>query len=150
MKISRSAVNFNRQMIFAESGSFVCTPLAAHIFSRFTSAPNYISFGAILGGIVGSSFMFVATRIRDKRKFDDKNYASRELIGDLAYITPAAFILAVIVYYPFVFYASRYLLLQDFRATVSALAGQLGAFILIAICLNIYRLILKKKFGKEL
>ncbi len=150
MSVSRAAINFNKQMILAESGSFVGTPLVAHIFARFTAIPNYISFGAIIGGFLGSSIMFIATRIRDKRKFDNKNYASRELIGDLAYFTPMAFILAVILYYPVVFFSSRYLLVRDVEVGISAMVGQLGAFILLAICLNIYRVILKNKFGKEL
>jgi hypothetical protein len=149
--IKRSTLDFNKEMILAELGSFVCTPAVAFLTSRFTKTPKLISFGAVAGGIIGSSLMFVATRLWDKnRHAHHGKYASRELIGDLVYLTPVAFVLALIMYYPIVFYLSRYLLTHGDRVVFSAVAGQLGAFTAIAICLNIYRIILRRRFGKEL
>jgi len=150
MKITKSTIDFNKEMIFAELGSFICTPLVAYLFSRFTEVPKYISLGAVVGGILGSSFMFIVTRLRDKRNIDQKRYAHKELIGDLIYLTPVAFVLALIFYYPTVFYLSKHLIVRGYKVTISALLAQLGAFTLIATCLNIYRIILRRRFGKEL
>lgn len=149
--ISNSTLDFNKEMILAELGSFVCTPAVAFLFSLFTAIPRLISFGAVIGGIIGSSLMFIATRLWDKKRHaQHERYGFRGLIGDLAYLTPVAFILALIVYYPTVFFLSRYLLTHDSRVTISAVAGQLVAFSAMAVCLNVYRIVLRRRFGKEL
>ena len=150
MIIKKSTINFNKEMVFAEFGSFICTPLVAYLFSMFTEIPKYISFGAVVGGILGSSIMFIATRLWDKNSIEKGKYAARELIGDLIYFTPVALTLALIIYYPVVFFLSKYLLAKDYKVTISAMLAQLGAFTLMATCLNIYRIILRRKIGKEL
>ncbi len=150
MRIKRSTLHFNKEMVVAELGSFVGTPLAADFVAQFTKVPRYISFAAVAGGIIGSSVLFIITRLWDKNRGEGKKYRSRELIGDLKYLTPVAFLLALIFYYPVVFFVSRYLLLEVHGVTVSAVAAQMAAFMLIATSLNIYRVILMKKIGKEL
>lgn len=150
MAIKKSTINFNKEMIFAELGSFLCTPAFAYLFSAVTHTPKIISFGAVLGGIVGSSISYVVTRLWDKNYSENKNYKSKELIDDLKYFTPVAFLLALVVYYPVVFFVSKHLIVEKYKVTISASLAQMGAFILIAILLNIYRVILRKITGKEL
>lgn len=147
--MKESTFNFNKELIFGEIGSFVGSPLLAYFVSNFTDTAKYISFGAVVGGIIGASIVFLATRIWD-RSYGQKTYSIKQLAGDLAYFTPVAFLLALIVYYPVLFFLSKYLILNDHQIGISVIFAQFIAFGLIVIALNFYRVLLKRVSGREL
>ena len=146
--MNKKTLNFNKQLLMGEIGAATCAPLVSYIFSLFTQKPNIISASAVGGAIFGASFFWLATRIHDKKK--EKTFSASSLASDIAYFTPAAFLLTLLLYYPTLYLLSHYLLLQGDKVLLSVIPSQIIAFLLFLIGINLYRLFLFRFSGKKL
>ncbi|MEX0921010.1 MAG: hypothetical protein WDZ62_01985 [Candidatus Pacearchaeota archaeon] len=144
----KSTFNFNKQLLFAELGAFICAPLVAYLISYFFEEPKIISSAAIVGAVLGGSLFWLSMRAHD-RKFKGK-VSSKRLINDIMYFTPAAFMGTVLVYYPSVYFISKYLLTSNGDIFSSVFSSQIMAFTLFLCYINIYRYFLAKITGKVL
>jgi hypothetical protein len=147
-RTERAFWNFNKQIIFGEFGSLVFAPLFAFITSKFSENLSLISKSAVVGALFGASFFWISTRLYDKR--GNKKYASEGLLKDIAYFTPVAFFLAIVVYYPSIYYLSNYLLTSDYKVVSSVIASQIVAFFIFLMAINGYRAFLIRVAEKEL
>jgi len=144
--MEKSLVNFNKEIIFGEVGSVLGAPLFAFILSRFVKEPDFISGSAVAGGIIGMAVFWLYTRITDK----GEGYSLRKLADDIKYFTPAAFIIALLFYYPTVFFVSKSFLTNHHRVLYSVIVAQIAAFLFFLLGMNIYRYFLDKIIGKKL
>mgnify|MGYP001581776519 FL=1 len=88
--------------------------------------------------------------MRIYHKVNGADFSSRKFLTDLAYFTPVAILLTLIIYYPALFFLSNNFLVYKNEVISSVLVSQLVAFLLFLFAINIYRLILIRFFGKTL
>jgi len=100
-----------------------------------------------LGSILGSS-LWLAVRVYDTTHKD--NFSAKNILEDISYFTPVAFLLSCIIYYPVLYFLFRNFLRQHFIVLSSVFISQIIAFAVWLFAFNIYRYILMKKFGKML
>jgi hypothetical protein len=148
MRVSPHFVNFNKQLLFAEIGAVVGTPLASSIAAHFTAHASAISLAAVLGGLVCGSGFWLMVKFRDEHRRGAATV--RHLAGQIALFTPAASVVAFLVYHPTVFFMTRHLVAQGHPAALAALTGQMTAFGLFVVALNIYRIVLRRVAGKHI
>ncbi len=146
--ISKSAINFNKELIFGELGAIAGAQVFGYVSSLFSASSNVISSFATIGAIIGAAIFFLSLRIYDK--FKEKDLSRKKFANDLLYFTPVAFVLTLLVYYPMLFFADRYLLNNEHHVFYATLAAQLIAFACFLILINIYRYALIKLAGKRL
>jgi hypothetical protein len=118
------------------------------LVSRFTQNAAVISSAAVAGTLIGGGLGWLATRIYDQVR--DKTYSVKAMASDVAYFTPAAIILGLCIYDPAIYLVSHHLLVMGTGVRVSVVVGQLVAFVLFLLSLNIYRLSLFMVRGKSL
>ena len=143
-----TALDFNKEILFGEIGSFIGAFIAGFVSSDLTSSANLISSSAVVGSVIGSTIFWLFMRAYDERKRHE--LSAKKLATDIAFFSPAAAVITIILYYPTIFYFSEYLLSLNFRPTVSVIISQLTAFALFLIMINIYRAGLLKLFKKEI
>lgn len=146
--MNKKTFNFNKQLLIGEIGAVICAPLVSYIFSLFTQKSSIISASAVGGSIFGAAIFWLATKIYDKKK--EKKFSTPNLAKDIAYFTPAAFLLTLLLYYPTLYLLSHYLLLQGDKVLLSVIPSQIIAFLLFLVGINLYRLLLYKFLGKQL
>lgn len=146
--MKHSTFDFNKELIFGEAGAILGAPLAASIASKYTAVAGDISSVAVVGAVVGAAICFLGMRIFDEKR--NKNLSIKDLAGDLAYFTPVAFVLTLLVYYPLLFFISRHFLAQGDRVVYTILGSQLVAFAYFLLAINIYRALLIRYVGKRL
>ena len=146
--MGKAIFDFNKQILFAEIGAFAGAPLFATFASYLTNSNDFIAYLSVIGAIVGSVILWIATRVYDKRRAGA--YALNSLAKDIMYFTPAAFILAMSIYYPSIFYLSRYLFSETGMILSSVIVSQSIAFIAFLTAMNIYRYGLILLVGKHL
>ncbi len=148
MVISKEAFDFNKELLFGEVGALIGAQTFSYIASHLTDSVNLISYSTVLGAILAAALFWVSIRVYDEKK--RKELSRKKFTEDLAYFTPVAFILTSIIYYPSLFFISRYFLEHKDKVVYSVFLSQLIAFSLFLIAINIYRHILLKWFGKKL
>lgn len=148
MGISKEAWNFNKEILFGEIGALIGAPTFGVVASHYFSNPQILSSSAVIGAIIGASLFFLSMRIYDKSK--QKNFSEKSFVKDLAFFTPAAFILTTLVYYPSLFFISEYLIESQFKIVFSVILSQFVAFAFFLISINLYRYILLKLTGRKL
>jgi hypothetical protein len=135
-----NAKEFNKELIFGEIGAIICAPVMSWIVSRFTNTPSIISATAIIGATAGSVLIWISTRMHHKQKRGDATLKS--LAADIAYFTPAALLLTLLIYYPVLFFASKHFLEGAHNVFASVIFSQLAAYALFMIAINCYRFLL--------
>lgn len=148
MKISKDAVDFNKELLFGELGAIIGAQISSYICSKISSSISVISAFTVIGAIIGAAVFFLSLRIYYKIK--NKDFSRRKLVGDLLYFTPVAFILTSIIYYPSLFFFEKYFLTHQYRIAFSTFVSQALAYLFFLISINIYRYILLKTTGKNL
>lgn len=144
----KTTLDFNKEILFGEAGALISAPLIAYIVSLFMETPRIISGSAVIGSIIGASAFWIIMRVYDK-KMKGKTGA-RQLAEDVIYFTPAAFIITLFVYYPSLFFTSKYLLINDGGVLSSVIFSQAIAFTLFLLSVNVYRYLLARLTGKIL
>ena len=81
MKISKRAIDFNKEMLFGEIGSFLGAQTFGLVFSNITSNINIISFSVIAGAILGAALFFLSARIYNQSR--KRTLSRKKLVGDL-------------------------------------------------------------------
>ncbi len=148
MKLSKGAINFNKELLFGEIGAIIGAQIFGYISSLITSSTSIISSLVVAGAIMGAALFFLSLRAYHKSR---KGKLSKiKFAQDLLYFTPIAFILTLIVYYPSLFFLSNYFLTNEYHVIFSTFISQISAFILFLIAINFYRYILLKTIKKEL
>ena len=148
MRPSKSLIDFNKQILFGETGAMIGTPLAPYVTSRFTADPSIISLSAVLGGLVAGSVGWLIVKVRDEKKRGANSVL--HLTRQIALFTPAAFIAGLMVYQPTLFLVARHLIKDGERVVYSALVSQFAAFSLFLVTINLYRIALRRFAGKRI
>ena len=141
-------INFNKEIVFGELGALISAPALSFIVSYFTNNDQIISFSAVLGALIGGSIFWLIMRIYDAELIG--KVPTRSLTGDLVYFTPAALILALLVYQPTLFLFSNHLLENGDRVIFSVIGAQIIAFLLFLLVMNLYRYVIYRFTGKKL
>ena len=148
MRVSKSLVDFNKQILFGEIGAVVGIQLAPLVTSWFTANPDIISLAAVLGGQVAGSVVWLIVKSRDEK--GPGAHSVLNLAVQIAFFSPAAFIVGLIVYQPTLFLVTRHLLRNGNLVVYSALISQFAAFSLFLVSINIYRFALYRIAGKRI
>lgn len=146
--ISRDAIDFNKEILFGEIGALIGAQLVSHISKGMAASDRTISFFVVIGSIIGAAIFWLATRIYDQER--DHEFTTKGLMNDIAYFTPVAFILTLILYYPTLYFFSEYLLSHYTGLAILVIMAQSIAFLLLLAGLNFYRYLLFKYKGKVL
>lgn len=148
MNITKETINFNKEILFGEFGAIVGIQTVSFISSRVNYSVNLLSYMVVIGAIVGASLFWFLMRLYDKTR--KTKYPEKNIIEDIEYYAPAAFVLTSIFYYPTLFFATKYFLEHNRMVEYSATISQIIAFGLFLIGINIYRYVLNKYYGKSL
>ena len=147
-KLRPSVINFNKEILFGEVGALICAPLISYFISFFSSDPNIISLTAVIGALIGSIIFWLASRIYNQKK--QYGFFIEDLVKDIAYFTPFAFLCSILVYYPTLFLFSNRLLIHGENVFSSVIVAQIIAFAFFLLVMNLYRHFLEKINGKIL
>jgi len=142
MKPPSGFVDFNKQLLGGEIGALAGTPLFPLVIARFTRDPALLSFAAVVGGLLAGSAVWLVVKVRDEHW--NGKATIRSLAGQVAWFTPAAFLLGVLVYQPTLFLLGRHLIRRGNPLVVAVLASQALAFALFLAAMNLYRLVLHR------
>ena len=148
MTPAKRFLNFNKQLLFGEIGAVIGTPLTSVVTSHFTDDAAVIAFSAVVGGLLSSSLFWLIVKIRDERRGGARSV--RHLAGQIAWFSPAAFVLGLLTYQPTLFLMGRWLIKRGVAVAAAVLASQVLAFTLFAIAMNLYRLILHRTVRKRI
>jgi hypothetical protein len=146
--LQKTTLDFNREILFGEVGALLAANPVAWLVSRFTGNPSIISTSAVVGTLLGGALFWLAARVYDKVR--QKSFNTRSIASDIGYFTPAAIILGFVVYDPAIYLISHRLLTSGDKVLASVLLGQLVAFSLFLVCMNVYRILLIRISGKVL
>lgn len=148
MRITKEAINFNKEILFGEFGSVVGTQVFGYVASKLTPSANVISYSVVIGSIIVASLFWFLMRVYDRKI---KNaYSDKKIIDDISYFTPASAALTILFYYPTLFLVTKHLLENSTRVYLSAILAQIIAFSIFILGINIYRRVLIKYYGKIL
>jgi len=146
--VTKNTINFNKEILFGEVGAIVGIQISSYILSKMDYSINLLSYIIVISAIVGASLFWFAMRVYDKTR--KNKYPEKNIIEDIAYYAPAAFILTSLFYYPTLFFATKYFLEHNRMIEYSATISQIIAFGLFLVGINIYRYVLGKYYKKEL
>lgn len=147
-EIQQDTIHFNNELLFAEIGGLIVSPIFGYIASHLRPSPEFISFFAVLGSIIGSAIFWLFMRVRNGKKRGV--FSTEKLAKDMFFYTPIASFTALIIYQPVLFVVSSHLLERGHGILVSILIAQLLAFLLFGTIVNLYRLFLEKTTGRRL
>ena len=144
----KSTLHFNREILIGELGALIVASASSPVVGRLTHDSVVISGAAVAATMVGGSLFWLVARIYDQ--VSGKTFTAKSLASDVAYFTPGALVLGLIIYDPLIFLVSRRMLENGLSAVVAVAVGQVAAFAVFLGCLNLYRLVLIKFRGKAL
>ncbi|HTX66355.1 MAG TPA: hypothetical protein VMD31_11330 [Opitutaceae bacterium] len=142
MKPPSGFVDFNKQLLGGEIGALAGTPLFPLVAAHFTRDPALLSFSALVGGLLAGSAVWLVVKVRDEHRSGGATV--RRLAGQIAWFTPAALILGLLVYQPTLFLLGRHLIRRGDPLVVAVLLSQALAFALFLAAMNVYRLVLHR------
>jgi len=145
---NKNFFNFNKELIFGEVGALVGAPSVSYLTSQITESVNIISSSAVAGAMFGAASFWLIMRVYDDTR--DHHLSLKEFAEDIAYFTPVAFFLTCLIYYPLLFFISRYFIKHTVGVLSSVVFSQFIAFALFFISMNVYRYFLLKVVGKRL
>jgi len=148
MKMDRRVVDFNKEILFGEIGALISIPIITYFVSLFSKNATLISSAAVIGSIAGASFFWIFMRAYDDKKRHELSFQT--LAADIGYFTPAAFISTLFVYYPVLFFVSRYLIVHKDVIFSSVIIAQVMAFSLFLLVMNFYHHYLYRITGTDL
>ncbi|MCR4285203.1 MAG: hypothetical protein NUV97_04155 [archaeon] len=147
-EIEQDTIHFNNELLFAEIGGLIASPIFGYIAFHLKPTPDFISFFAVLGSIIGCAVFWLVTRVRNHKKRGC--FSTGKIAKDMLYYTPVASFTAFMVYQPTLFMISSHLLETGHGVWESILIAQLLAFLLFGTIINIYRYFLEKFTGRRL
>ncbi len=148
MKFSKGFFHFNKEILSGELGAFLGAQVVGLIVKHLDLTKSQLSFLVVLGAVLGSAMFYLPMRIWHQKQRDD--FSVGTFSKDVVLYSMAAIILTISVYYPTLFFLERFLLKFIKEVNLSILVAQSIAFLLFLFFINVYRLILKVYFHKEL
>ena len=145
---SRQCVDYNKQLLIGEIGALVGTPLFPFLGSYLTDDPGILSFLAVVGGLVAGSAFWLVVKIHDEKK--QGSHSLGRLVGQIAWFSPAAFVIGLMVYQPTLFLVARWMIRSGAVVVVAVLASQALAFALFLAAMNLYRLVVQRLAGNRI
>jgi hypothetical protein len=146
--MQQSTLDFNREILLGECGALLAANPTAIIVSHFTKNAALISFSAVAGTLIGGALFWLSARVYDMMR--EKRFDPKLLASDIGYFVPAAVVLGFMVYDPSIYFTSHHLLREGDKVEYSVIVGQVVAFSLFLLCMNLYRLLLLRIRGKIL
>jgi hypothetical protein len=144
----QSTLHFNRELLIGECGALLLTNVTAPVAALYTRNAAVISSAAVAGTLAGGGLGWLAARIYDQYRAE--TLTAKGLASDLGYFTPAAIVLGLCIYDPVIYLTAHALLGRGTGVALAVGTGQLLAFSLFLLCLNLYRLALLRWRGKSL
>lgn len=148
LNLCRRCVDFNKQLLFGEIGALIGIPLFPFIASFVTDEASVLSLLAVVGGLVTGSAFWLVAKIGDEWKQGRRS--ALRLAGQIAWFSPAAFCIGLMVYQPTLFLVARWLIRSGVTVVFAALASQALAFGLFLAAMNIYRLAVLRFAGERI
>ncbi len=68
IKISKEAINFNKEILFGELGGVIAAPTFSYFFSRFLLSANTLATLTVISVMITASLFWLGMRIYDKSK----------------------------------------------------------------------------------
>lgn len=138
----KETINFNKEILIGEIGALAGTQGFGHFASKIFSSSAVISAFVVLGAIIGASLFWFLARLYH-RKIQRKE-TNKTVAKEISYFAPASAFLAIFVYYPTLFFVTKYFLKHHDAVSHSAIISQVIAFVMFLIGINVYRYILIK------
>lgn len=146
--MDKRVFDFNKEILFGELGALISIPIITYLVSLFSRNATLISSAAVIGSIAGASFFWIFMRAYDDKRRHELSF--KTLATDIGYFTPAAFTSTLFVYYPTLFFVSRYLIIQKDSLFSSVMIAQVLAFSLLLFVMNFYHHYLYRITGTDL
>ncbi len=141
-------IDFNKEIMFGEIGALTGSALLSYLASLIFWSENTVSAFAVVGSILGSTTLFLLTKIHDKKK--RKELSFKNVFNDLKYYTPAAATLRILFGYTLLYFSTRFIIRTGIPALYAGALGEFFSFLIFLLLINIYRLILFKVFKKRI
>ncbi len=147
-KISRAALNFNKEILFGELGAIAGAQVFGYISSESGSHHSLTTILVVAGAMVGSAIFYLISRFYHQKK--TKVFSIKKFRTDLLFFTPVALTLTIGIYYPSLYLFEKYFLENIHAVIFSTFLAQTLAFVFFLAGINIYRIILIKSFKRKL
>ena len=147
MKLNRRSFDFNKEIFFGELGALAGAPMFGILGALMSHSPDFISAFTVFGSIIGSSIIWLITRIHDEKR---DGVSARRIARNISMFTPVAFSITLLVGYPVVFLVTHALSVKHHVTFFNSLIGEICGFLIFLILINLYRYIMIKKFNKEM
>ncbi len=147
-KISRAALDFNKEILFGELGAITGAQVFGYISSKSGSSHSLTTILVVAGAMIGSAAFYLASRFYHQKKA--KEFSINKFRTDLLYFTPVALTLTIGIYYPSLYFLEKYFLEKIHTIILSTFLAQTLAFVFFLTGINIYRIILLKSFKRKL
>jgi len=139
---------FNKEIFFGEVGAILGAALASSITGHFTVSRAIIAQFAVVGSALGGSSLFLFEKIKNKIK--RKENILKSTIKDLEFFTPAAAVIVFGISYPLLYNLAKFLIKIGWHHYLSGVVAEISAFLAFLILINLYRLVLVRKFKRDL
>jgi len=143
-----STFKFNREILIGELGAVFVVNLVAAAAAHYTRNAAVVASSTIVGSKLGGTLFWLSARIYDQ--VTGRQFRAKTLASDIGYFTPAAIVLGLLLYDPSIYLTAHALLRQGVPVAAAVTAGQVVAFGLFLLGMNLYRLALYQVRGKSL
>lgn len=140
--------DFNKEILLGEVGAILGAAIITAIAGHFTSSRTVIAQFAVVGSVIGGGSLFLLEKIRNKIR--RKEPILKSIIKDLEFFTPAAAVIGLSVGYPTLYNVAKFLIKIGWHSYLAGALAEISAFSIFLILINLYRLILVKKFKRDI
>ncbi len=141
-------LDYNKEIIFGEIGALLGSALGGYLSFLISQNENIIPTFAVVGSFIGSSTLFLSTKIYDKKKRKELSFMN--IFNDLKYYTPAAAIMRVLFGYSLLYFLTSLFVKMEVGAFYAGALGEFLSFLVFLVLINIYRLVLFHFFRKRI
>jgi uncharacterized protein YacL len=144
----KNFIEFNKEIFYGEIGAILGAALVSTLASHFTMSRTIIAQFTVIGSMIGGSSLLLMKKIQNK--IQRKEPIFRSIIRDLEYFTPAAALIGLCVGYPIVYYLAKFLVKGGWHPYSAGALAEVCAFIVFLVLINTYRLVLVRKFKRDI
>lgn len=148
MRLDSRTIDFNKEILLGEIGALVGAVLLGLVAFFIHKNPNIVSILTLIGSIAGGSASWWIARVHDEKKRHE--FSIKKLGRDISLYTPVAFLIALLISYPTIFWVTHAISTKIRFDFIGSLAGELSGFALFLIVMNGYRYILRHSFHRVL
>ena len=147
-KEDRNFGEFNKEVLYGEAGAILGAAAISTLASHFTMSRIIISQFAVIGSMLGGGSLFLIKKIQ--HKIQKKQPVLKSTVRDLEVFTPAALLITLVVSYPIVYYLTKFFIKLHWHPYFAGGLSEIGGFLAFLLLINIYRLILVRKFKRDM